>query len=80
MDNKVFDINDARCNHEDKDKVFLVVEHQSVIACEGWELKMDAMWGRETPLALAVFKPCCSVRVRFVDSLVSHNFRPDIIN
>jgi hypothetical protein len=28
---------------EHKDKIFLVVEHRSVIAGEGWELKMDAV-------------------------------------
>lgn len=44
---------------EHKDKIFLVVEHQSVIAREGWELKMDAVWRRETPLALAGVKPYC---------------------
>jgi hypothetical protein len=41
---------------------------------------MDEVWGRETPLALAGVKPYCWVRVRFVDSLESHNFGPDIIN
>lgn len=44
---------------EHKDKVFLVVEHQSVIAREGWELKTDAVRGRETPLALAGVKLYC---------------------
>lgn len=44
---------------EHKDKVFLVVEHQSVIAREGWELKMDTGWGREAPLALAGVKSYC---------------------
>jgi hypothetical protein len=44
---------------EHKDTVFIVVEHQSVIAREGWELKTDAVWGRETPLALAGVKTYC---------------------
>jgi hypothetical protein len=44
---------------EHEDKVFLVVEYQSVIVREGWELKMDEVWGRETPLALAGVKPYC---------------------
>lgn len=43
---------------EHEDKIFLVVE-QSVIAREGWELKIDEVWGRETPLALAGVKPYC---------------------
>jgi len=46
----------AKLFAEHKDKIFLVVEHQSVIARDGWELKMDEVWGRETLLALAALK------------------------
>jgi hypothetical protein len=49
---------------EYKNKVFLVVEYQSVIARDGWELKMDKVWGRETPLALAALK--CNAPSEFV--------------
>jgi hypothetical protein len=41
---------------EQKDEVILVVEHQSVIARDRWELKMDEVWGRKTLLALAALK------------------------
>lgn len=64
---------------EHKDKVFLVVE-QPVIAREGWKLKLDEVLGRETPLVLGGVKPYCWIRVRFVDSLESHNFGPETIN
>jgi hypothetical protein len=41
---------------EYKDKVFLVVEYQSVLARDGWELKMDEVLRRETLLAMASLK------------------------
>ena len=66
---------------EYKDNVFLVIEHQSAIAREGWQRKMHAVWGRETtPLVLAGVKLCYSVRVPFADPPESHNFSPDVIN